>query len=100
MGQPIDGYSVSGNIPHLADQMKQYTNELQNELDTLMVQLKPMRDSWIGSGSNAYDVCQQNWNGILARMAGSFSKAGLTMTMAYDNYNRTDQGIMHKFGGV
>lgn len=97
MGAPIDGFSVSSNIPHLADQMKQYTNELQNELDTLMVQLKPMRDSWIGSGSNAYDVCQQNWNGILARMAGSFSKAGLTMNRAFENYNIMDKGIEAKF---
>ncbi|KOV81001.1 WXG100 family type VII secretion target [Nocardia sp. NRRL S-836] len=100
MTQPNDGsFSASRNIPHLADQMKQHTRDLQKELDTLWDSLRPMRDSWVGTGSNAYDDCQRNWNLTLGAMANSFDKAHMTLSMAYENYTVTDLQIKGKFEG-
>ncbi|MFS8099756.1 WXG100 family type VII secretion target [Lentzea alba] len=90
MTLPRDGFLAGREMPHLGAQMKAYTAELQSEVDNLWTQLAPMRDSWLGEGANAYDLCQTRWNAVLGQMAKSFESGGMVVQLAHAEYNATD----------
>ncbi|RSM58980.1 hypothetical protein DMH03_24100 [Amycolatopsis sp. WAC 01376] len=97
MSTSHDGFAVSGNLPHLAERMVGLSKAIDNALIDLEKSIKPMTDSWIGQGSTNYTELQRKWHATTSAMEGRFTKGHQTLSLSYDNYQRTDKNIGAKF---
>ncbi|GAA2792986.1 WXG100 family type VII secretion target [Crossiella cryophila] len=95
-----DGFSVSGNLPHLADQMQAQTKAILDALAQLRSQIKPMAETWTGDAASMWEQVQGTWTSATNDMQTRFGKAQVTLNQSYDNYRRTDANIAGKFTGL
>ncbi|MEV6907502.1 WXG100 family type VII secretion target [Amycolatopsis sp. NPDC051071] len=97
MTTPYDGFAVSGNVPHLAERMVALSKQIDTALVDLEQSIKPMTDSWVGQGATAYTDLQRRWHATTQAMEGRFAKGHQTLSLSFENYQRTDTNIGAKF---
>ncbi|RSM75427.1 hypothetical protein DL991_27445 [Amycolatopsis sp. WAC 01375] len=97
MSTSYDGFAVSGNVPHLAERMVALSKQIDSALLDLEQSIKPMTDSWIGQGATSYTDLQRRWHATTKAMESRFTKGHQTLSMSFENYQRTDANIGAKF---
>ncbi|OXM52251.1 WXG100 family type VII secretion target [Amycolatopsis alba] len=97
MTSPTDGFSVSGNVPHLAERMVGLSKQIDAALVDLERDLKPMTSSWVGQGASSYEDLQKRWHATTKAMENRFTKGHQVLSMSFENYQNTDKNIGAKF---
>lgn len=64
---------------------------LQAESTTLMAQLTQLQSSWVGSASNAFQGCAEQWRGAALHVEQVLESIGTSLGSAATQYADADQ---------
>ncbi|MEU5692061.1 WXG100 family type VII secretion target [Actinosynnema sp. NPDC020468] len=95
----VDGFSVSGTIPHMVEEMRAQTTAIVEALNDLQNRIRPMAETWTGEAKTAWEEVDRQWTAAVGDMEGRFGKAGVTLHHSFENYLATDKKISYNFGG-
>jgi WXG100 family type VII secretion target len=97
MAGTTDGYSVTHNVPVLAETMHQQTDKIISALNDLQISIRPMAETWQGEARTAWEEIDRIWTQATTEMEKSFGKAGVTLQHSFDTYRHGDKKIALNF---
>jgi len=85
-------FTVDTEAVHAAHGAVRATIErLQSESTTLMAQLRQLQTSWVGSASNAFQGCAEQWQGAQLHVEQVLDSIGTSLGSAASQYADADQ---------
>jgi WXG100 family type VII secretion target len=92
-------FTVDTDAVHAAHHATRATIErLRSESATLMSQLRELQSSWVGSASNAFQGCAEQWQGAQLHVEQVLDGIGTSLGSAATQYAEADQysaGLFH-----
>lgn len=85
-------FTVDTEAVHAAHGAARATMErLQSESTTLMAQLTQLQSSWVGTASNAFQGCVEQWRGAALHVEQALESIGGSLGSAATQYADADQ---------
>lgn len=85
-------FTVDTEAVHAAQGAARATMErLQSESTTLMTQLTQLQSSWVGTASNAFQGCAEQWRGAQLHVEQVLESIGTSLGSAATQYADADQ---------
>ena len=85
-------FTVDTEAVHAAHGATRATMErLRSESATLMAQLRQLQSSWVGSASNAFQGCAEQWQGAQLHVEQVLDGIGTSLGSAATQYSEADQ---------
>lgn len=85
-------FTVDTDAVHAAHGSTRATIErLQSESATLMAQLRELQSSWVGTASNAFQGCAEQWQGAQLHVEQVLTSIGASLGSAATQYSDADQ---------
>lgn len=82
----------------IGDMEKAY-KEINNILDKLEGDLKPLQEKWVGAPKEAYNVAERNWNEAAKGMGLTLDRIKVALRDARDNMQSADKKYAGYFPG-
>lgn len=84
-------FTVDTEAVHAAHSATRATIErLQSESATLMAQLRQLQTSWVGTASNAFQSCAEQWQGAQLHVEQVLDSIGVSLGSAATQYADAD----------
>ncbi len=94
----MDGLRVDhGALDGAAEGMKMTVNKIDNTLDTLVGNLKPLVEQWDGETKEAFHRCERVWDQSMREMKDLLNQASLAVGQSNAEYRSADLRNASKF---
>ncbi len=94
----FDGIRVNhAALDQAAADMQQGVKDIQDRLDRLEADLKPLQSDWIGSQQTAYHAAKAKWDTAIQEMNMLLKETHLAVTQSREDYQRADSNGAARF---
>ncbi|GAA4491265.1 hypothetical protein GCM10023191_024920 [Actinoallomurus oryzae] len=102
MGAISDGsfFVNHAGFNEAADSLQQESKNIQQVLDELTANLRPLVETWVGEAKDAYQIAQTNWNSAVTDMEGTLIRAYHASQEIHNNYIVADLQGSYSFQGL
>ncbi|WP_104108232.1 WXG100 family type VII secretion target [Nocardioides sp. 616] len=87
----FDGIRVNhGILEQAAADLKTYAGKIDNRLNDLEGQLKPLQSDWTGSAKESYHVAKTQWDKAIAEMIQLLEQVSVAVGESNTEYKNAD----------
>ncbi|MER6165621.1 WXG100 family type VII secretion target [Streptomyces violaceorubidus] len=81
------------HMDNAADDLVQQTKAIDQTLTNLDAELEALKATWLGSDSDAYKICHQNWTNAVTAMEKLLIDHSALLTDVSQNYRYTEKSL-------
>ncbi len=94
----LDGIRVNhASLDQAAADMQQGVKDINDRLNRLEAELKPLQSDWMGSQQTAYHSAKAKWDQAISEMSQLLRETHLAVSQSREDYQRADANGAARF---